>query len=255
MNNVCLTQQLITTSTLCTLFIGVGNFLKSRKRTIIAGQKAMILNCGAHSSGLNTVNTDICQNHCMRKTFFILLFSGSFAIGVFGQQNQKKGKSYVLIEQYKGSNSGQFSYSGEINEKSINNLPEPLRALAAYYSGLGGSECLHDSCNLTIALGLGKQGSDNQIKLISKWFKNDSAAKILILGRCYQPPDGASTFSNYTFLNFTLNGNIVTVNYLLMSYDHGTYYETRGPDKYEIKDKAIVVLKRNIWSDLLGHRN
>ena len=48
-------------------------------------------------------------------------------------------------------------------------------------------------------------------------------------------------------MNFQVTGKFVTVNYLLMEYDHGKYFTTKGPDKYEIKGHEIIVLKRNIW--------
>ena len=70
---------------------------------------------------------------------------------------------------------------------------------------------------------------------------------MLVQQRCFQSPDGASKISNFTYMNFQVTGKFVTVNYLLMEYDHGKYFTTKGPDKYEIKGHEIIVLKRNIW--------
>lgn len=72
-------------------------------------------------------------------------------------QKHAKPVEYVLI---KKSN----EIPGKINHSAIDKLDEPLRAVAAYYSGLGGGGCQQgdspdETCELTTALGLGKQGS------------------------------------------------------------------------------------------------
>src|SRR5689334_16197473 len=85
------------------------------------------------------------------------------------------------------------SIPGTVNQAAIAKLNEPLKAIAAYYSSMEGSNCNNDMCELTTALGLGKQGSDTHINLIKKWFHNDKTAKQLIAQRCYLGPNSAST--------------------------------------------------------------
>jgi hypothetical protein len=180
-----------------------------------------------------------------------LLIQANIVLAQISNEYRQK-DSFELIKKDQKNIYEQSSSVGDINQQDIRRLSEPLLALAAYYCGFGGSECgNNDSCKLTISLGLGKQGSRKQVELIQKWLGNDSAAKILIKQKCYQPPDGASIFSNYIYFNFKLQGNIVTVNYLLINYDHGKYYSIRGPDIYKIKNNHIEVVKRNIWSDLV----
>ena len=79
-------------------------------------------------------------------------------------KEQSKTETYRLITGAKDS-------PGTINTDDIAKLPEPLKAFAALYSGLGGSGCEKGSCGLTTALGLGKQGSQAQKELVKKWFQ------------------------------------------------------------------------------------
>ncbi|MFP3593797.1 hypothetical protein [Chryseobacterium sp. SIMBA_038] len=80
-----------------------------------------------------------------------------------------KTENYILIAESKET-------PGTINETAIQKLSEPLKAIAALYSGLGGSNCQGENCELTTALGLGKQGSQAQKDLVKKWFGKDKAA-------------------------------------------------------------------------------
>jgi hypothetical protein len=171
------------------------------------------------------------------------------SLAVFGQtKNTVKTTTYTLIKATKEP-------PGEINQSDINKLDEPLRAIAAYYSGLGGSNCTQDTnfvetCFLTDALGLGNQGSEKHKALLKKWFIKDKAAKQLIDQDCYQRPSGASSFSDYTYLALSRQGDTVTINYRLMLYDHGKISYIRGPDKVVVKGNQIQVLKRSIWKNI-----
>ena len=64
------------------------------------------------------------------------------------------------------------SAPGDIDTNVTKNLNEPIRALAAFYAAMGGSMCDGENCELTTALGLGKQGSEIHKNLIKKYFKN-----------------------------------------------------------------------------------
>ncbi|AZA54295.1 hypothetical protein [Chryseobacterium sp. G0201] len=139
---------------------------------------------------------------------------------------------------------------GDINKADIDKLSEPLKAIAALYSGLGGSNCSGENCELTTALGLGKQGSQAQKDLVKKWFSNNKAAEQLISQDFYQSPNTASNFSDYEYLTFEQNGDTITVNYDLLIYNHGQSTNIKGPDKYVIKGNIIETVNRNIWKDV-----
>jgi hypothetical protein len=141
------------------------------------------------------------------------------------------------------------SIPGPVNKSEIDKLSEPLRAIAALYSGLAGSNCSNGNCELTIALGLGKQGSKLQIDLVKKWFPKDKVAEQLISQNFYQPPNTSSSFSDLKFLTFEKKGNIVIVNYDLFIYNHGEESNISGPDKFIIKGNTIETINRNIWKD------
>lgn len=141
---------------------------------------------------------------------------------------------------------------GDINQPVIDRLAEPLRAIAAFYSALGGSFCFQDTsdvetCGLTTAPGLGNQGSEQHKALIRKWFPDDDVASGLIRQDCYLRPDDASTFSDYAYLSMTKQGDTVTINFSLLLYDHGKITYRNGPDKLTISGGRIKVIKRQIW--------
>jgi len=84
-------------------------------------------------------------------SLIILLF---FSSTVFGQAKQVgKPIKYIIIK-------ATDEIPGDINQTTVDSLDEPLKAIAAYYSALGGSYCDQDTsfvetCELTTALGLG----------------------------------------------------------------------------------------------------
>lgn len=158
-------------------------------------------------------------------------------------KEQSKTGTYRLITGAKDSH-------GTINTDDIAKLPEPLKAIAALYSGLGGSGCEERSCGLTTALGLGKQGSQAQKELVKKWFQKEAAANQLIEQDFYQTPNSSSNFSDFQALNFEQKGDTVTVNYSLMTYSHGETGYIKGPDQFIIKGNTIETLHRNIWKDM-----
>jgi hypothetical protein len=113
-------------------------------------------------------------------------------------------------------------YLAEINQKDIEKLNEPLRALAAYYSALWGSNCNRDdSCDLTTALGLGKQNSVEHKELLKKWLPKDSVVKKMINQDCFVGISGANHFCDYDFLKFEQRQDTLIVNYQSNCYDTG----------------------------------
>lgn len=152
-------------------------------------------------------------------------------------------EKYVLIKKSK-------QIPGDIISSNISTLTEPLLAVAAFYSGLGGTNCTGETCDLTTALGLGKQGSAEHKNIISKWLPRDKAAQQVVAQDCYQRPSGASSFSDYEYLTLEQTGDTIVVKYDLMVWSRGNTENIKGPDKYLISGTSLTTLKRNIWKDL-----
>jgi len=138
--------------------------------------------------------------------------------------------------------------TGKVNKKSVDALPPHLRGLAAFYSAMGGTGCIEMECALTTTLGLGKQGSDAQKRLILKYFPDDKVAKMVIGQDCYLPPSGSSSFSNFQSLSLVSSGDSIRVNYRLAVYDHGKTKIIQGPDLYLYKDQVFINKKRVLYA-------
>lgn len=136
---------------------------------------------------------------------------------------------------------------GIINKKDIDQLSEPLRAIAAFYSAVGGSNCSFDKCGLTSALKLGNQGSQAHKNILEKWFPDDSVVKLILAQNCYQPPSGASISSEYAYLKLEKKGKIVLVHYHLIIWNKGKVNHLYAIDQYILKDHSIQSLKRHVW--------
>jgi hypothetical protein len=174
----------------------------------------------------------------MMKSIFRLFF---LLLLLFVCQASHAQKTYVLIP----------IKTKKINSALINGLPEYLKGLAALYSAMGGTDCIELHCELTSALGLGKQGSDAQKNLIKKYFPDDKVAKLIIGQDCYLPPNTSSSYSNFQSLSFTVNKNIIQVNYQLTVVDHGNVKNINGPDIYIFENQIFKNKKRVLyaWTD------
>ena len=130
-------------------------------------------------------------------------------------------------------------------------LPAYLKGLAALYSAMGGTNCIELQCELTTALGLGKQGSEAQKNLIKKYFPDDKVAKLVISQDCYLPPCTSFSFSNFLSLSFTVNSDNIQVNYELAILEHGSVKKINGPDIYLFKNQVFKNKKRVLyaWTD------
>lgn len=133
---------------------------------------------------------------------------------------------------------------GEIGH-DINKLEAPLKAIAALYSAIGGTMCNGEYCDLTTALGLGKQGSIKHKRLIKKYFPNDKVAATVLKQDCYLRPSGASSFSDFEYLNLSCKGDTVLVNYNLVVFNRGEIKIFKGPDIYLLKNNQFEILRRN----------
>ncbi len=136
-----------------------------------------------------------------------------------------------------------------VNQKDIDRLNPPLKALAAYYSGLAASDCIfndstHDViCNLTTALGLDYQGSDKQIDIITKWFPTDKMAKEIIKGNCWVGNPGSSqAYNDYSYLSFVVAHDTVVIHYRFGLYSHGKPTKNKK-DIALIKGNKIVFIE------------
>ena len=167
--------------------------------------------------------------------FLFALFLVFSLTSVFAQ------KTYILIPQK----------TGKVNNKLAAELPVSLKALAAFYSAMGGTDCMDMECSLTTALGLGRQGSDAQKKLIQKYFPDDKVAALVVGQDCYLPSSSSPSFSNFQNLEFFANGENIRVNYLLTVSDHGKTHVIHGPDIYQFKNQVFKIKKRVLyaWAD------
>jgi len=138
--------------------------------------------------------------------------------------------------------------TGKVNKNTVASLPLNLKAIAALYSAMGGSDCLDQECVLTTALGLGKQGSDAQKELIKKYFPDDKVATLILGQDCYLPPGSSSSFSNFLSLGISVNGNTVQVNYRLAVYDHGNMKIIQGPDSYLYSNQTYKNKSRVLYA-------
>ncbi len=136
---------------------------------------------------------------------------------------------------------------GVIDTTIIEKLNEPLIALTALYSALGGTMCNGEHCALTTALGLGKQGSEKHKNNIKKYFPGDKVAETVLKQDCYLRPSGASTFSDFEFLTVTDKGDTIFVDYKLMHYNRGEIEWIEGPDIYLFHGNKFEKVKRNLW--------
>ncbi len=140
------------------------------------------------------------------------------------------------------------SLPGDLDIPEIKRLNEPLKALAAFYSAMGGTMCDGDSCELTTAFGLGGQGSEQHQSLIRKYFPNDKVAKAVLAQNCYLRPSGASSFSEYEFLTISFFADTAKVSYNIGYYNRGETSFTKGTDVYLYKDNIFTKIRRKLWS-------
>ncbi len=181
----------------------------------------LIYGCGGQTN--NHLTTSLDNNKIVSDTFKIIL------------------RTYT--EPMEGDDSLQLP--GNVSTNTLEKLTDHLKGLTAFYSAFGGSYCAHDSCELTTALGLGKQGSDAHKKIIKKYLPNDSVAEFLINQHCYLRPDGASSFNAYEYLTIIVSGDTVKADYILWNYNHGESKFHKALDIYIFKQRAFRKIKRD----------
>jgi hypothetical protein len=171
--------------------------------------------------------------------FVICCLQILFLLGIV--ENSKAQKTYILISKK----------TEKLNKAVVTALPPYLKALAAFYSAMGGTNCMDQQCALTSALGLGQQGSDAQKSIIQKYFPDDKVARLVIGQDCYLPPNSSTTFSNFSSLNFVIYGEDVRVNYVLDVFENGKMKVINGPDIYHFRSQVFKNTKRVLyaWAD------
>ena len=183
-------------------------------------------------------------------TKFLVLIIGTFLLMGCNRQNSEIGSvTYNIILSEKNptpmSERDSFLIPGKINTLLVKNLNEPLKSLTALYSAQIGSYCDHGYCDLTTALGLGKQGSEKQKRLIDKYFQGDKLAEFLINQECALGQDGSSFYTDFIYLNYILIGDTVKVNYSYAYFspeDEGVVEKT---DIYLYQDNCFEKLQRD----------
>lgn len=142
---------------------------------------------------------------------------------------------------------------GIIDSLTIQQLNEPLKALIAFYAAIGYGT--NSNCNqLVTRLGLGKLGSQQQKKIIRKYFPSDSVAEKVIKRNYPSKSTFNDTFSNYTYMTLFVIGDTIKVDYSLFYYQKGLIgsYDgiggnSIGKDVYLYKENKYLKLQRNIW--------
>ena len=131
------------------------------------------------------------------------------------------------------------SPSGEVMlvyNSEIDSLPEHLKAMTALYAAIAGTNCCFDFCELTMALGLGEQGSEAHKKLIMKYFPTYKVARDVLDQNCYLTPRGSSVFSEYDFLKIIEKSDTVVVNFKIYNINKQDIDTLEGQDIFLFKD-------------------
>lgn len=137
---------------------------------------------------------------------------------------------------------------GTIDDSLVAHLPAHVKAVAAFYSAMGGTDCDGETCKLTSALALGKQGSEQHKALIAEYFPGDKVAEAVLAQDCYLRPSGATSFTEFAYLTIRDYGDSLSVDYELFQYDRGQAERTQGPDTYSYEDGKFKNLTREIWT-------
>jgi hypothetical protein len=132
-----------------------------------------------------------------------------------------------------------------INLALIDSLPDFLKAITTYYSCAFGTTCYYDTCQLTKALHLGKQGSEKQENILTSWFdKKDQRIHSLLFHNCYQAHYNSEKFTQIFRLTYKVYKNKISSHIWVMKYERGDithYYKT---DKFLVLNNKIQVKKR-----------
>lgn len=173
------------------------------------------------------------------KNMLLFLFVSVSAISPGAAQSQKPIKnSYTIISRFR---EGKY-YNRKVHKETIAGLPEPLKAIVAYYGVLYSTNCVSDSlgqrCELTEALGPGRQGSAKQTELLQKWFRNDPLVDELKRDWNFRVAEqGSNSFEELLSLKLFVSNDTVRVKI------HDLYWRT-GTSKFS-KYTVTALIKEN----------
>lgn len=173
------------------------------------------------------------------KYMLLFLFVSVLAISPGTAQNRKPTKnSYTIISRVR---EGKY-FNRKVHKGTIAGLPEPLKAIVAYFGVLYSTNCVSDSlgqrCELTEALGLGRQGSAKQTELLEKWFRNDTLVDKLKRDWNFRVAEqGSNSFEELLSLKLFVSNDTVRVKI------HDLYWRT-GTSKFS-KYTVTAVIKEN----------
>ena len=155
----------------------------------------------------------------------------------------------ISVENLPGENG--IVYSGMngnvIDRDVVDSLPEYKKAIVALYSSLGGTNCYDLKCDLTMALGLGEQGSDKHKNILKTYFPDDPLVKTIINGQFYISSSSSSNFSEYNYLSIVQKGDTIVVPFELMFYSHGDISTIKNRDIYVFKNNKFTNVNRFKW--------
>jgi len=182
------------------------------------------------------------------KRISVIIILLATALTGYCQKNKPSTYRLITIEN-KLDEEGRKYKAAVVNQKAVDKLNEPLRALAAYYTCWIQCNCEFDSgeqisCELTRALGLGDQGSEKQIAILQKWFPSDNQVQSAIDMHCWVGMPGSSNFLEYSNLTFLEKSDTVKVSYRYIRYDHGATSTIVKNDVAVVRKDRIVFLKR-----------
>lgn len=161
-------------------------------------------------------------------------------------------KEYAIIHivTEKSSTSNKKYSIVSVNQDDIDQLNEPLRALAAYYGIVSGSNCMDHTgvdtmeCELTTALGLGYYRSAKQVAVLNKWFPEDKEVANMLSDSYFVGSSSSSNFCNFTYLVFDVANDTVKIRYRVGCYHQGGGTSNTYNDIAVIGNSQIKFIKR-----------
>jgi hypothetical protein len=186
----------------------------------------------------------------MRNLICILFYFSAVTFQSFAQintSNKKEHYKLIVREKVYIPDFKMKKYMAKVNEKDVRKLNEPLRALAAFYSALSSSSCKSVSdgqeCDLTLALGLGKQGSTEHKDILRKWISPNFVLDVTLKQDCLLRPESSSHFNSYSFLEFIATQDTVKIYYRVVYFDAGNGSSHIYHDVAVIKNNKIDFIK------------
>lgn len=123
-----------------------------------------------------------------------------------------------------------------VYNSEIDSFPDRIKAVAALYAAIAGTNCCCGFCELTKALGLGEQGSEAHKKIIMKYFPTYNLAQDVLDQNCYLAPRGSSVFSEYDYLKIIEKCDTVVVEFKIYTINKQDIDSLEGQDIFLFKN-------------------